>query len=43
MKFHYKNSAVAFLPMLPARKLKRMGFSKVYDMKGGYQNWNPVN
>jgi thioredoxin 1 len=28
---------------LAAKKLKHMGFSTVYDLKGGYQKWNPEN
>ncbi len=28
---------------LAARKLKRMGFATVYDLKGGYQKWSLVN
>jgi rhodanese-related sulfurtransferase len=28
---------------LAARKLKHMGFSSVYDLKGGYRKWIPAN
>ncbi|MBL7701310.1 MAG: rhodanese-like domain-containing protein [Ferruginibacter sp.] len=28
---------------LAARKLKKMGFRKVYDLAGGYQNWAVQN
>jgi rhodanese-related sulfurtransferase len=28
---------------LAARKMKRMGFVKVYDLVGGYKEWNTAN